>query len=78
MNVTLAIDEKLVEKGREYARLHGTTLNSLIRDQLAAVVGECDVKDAARKFTYLARNHPGSPDDDFTFDREETHKRGEQ
>ena len=78
MNVTLAIDGKLVEKGREYARLHGTTLNKLIRDQLSAVVGECDVKEAAAEFKYLAQNHPGNPVDGFSFDREETHRRVER
>jgi len=78
MNVTLAIDGKLVKKGREYARVHGTTFNKLIRDQLAAVVGECGVKDAAQEFRYLAQNHPGNPAEDFRFDREETHKREER
>jgi hypothetical protein len=37
-NVTLAIDEKLVEESRLYAREHHTSLNKLIRDLLARTV----------------------------------------
>ena len=33
-NVTLSINEDLLERGREHARIHGTTLNQLIRDLL--------------------------------------------
>jgi hypothetical protein len=37
-NVTLAIDEKLVEESRRYAREHHTSLNTLIRDLLGRTV----------------------------------------
>jgi len=37
-NLTLAIDEKLVEEGRRYARAHHTSLNSLVRELLARTV----------------------------------------
>jgi len=30
-NITLAIDEKLLDQSREYARTHHTTLNALVR-----------------------------------------------
>lgn len=33
-NVTLSMDEELIEKGREYARRHGISFNALIRDLL--------------------------------------------
>lgn len=33
-NVTLAMDEELVTKGRDYARRHGMSFNALIRDLL--------------------------------------------
>lgn len=33
-NVTLAMDEELVRKGREYARKHGMSFNALMRDLL--------------------------------------------
>ena len=33
-NITLSIDEATLAAGREYARLHHTTLNNLVRDLL--------------------------------------------
>jgi plasmid stability protein len=37
-NITLAIDEQLLKKGREYAQSHGVSLNALIRDLLRQTV----------------------------------------
>ncbi len=37
-NITLSLDEKLLEAGREYAKAHNTSLNSLIRELLAQTV----------------------------------------
>jgi hypothetical protein len=37
-NVTLAMDEQLIERGREYARRRGMSFNALIREQLHKLV----------------------------------------
>lgn len=37
-NVTLSIPEKLLLKSQEYAQMHGTNLNSLIRNLLKNTV----------------------------------------
>jgi hypothetical protein len=37
-NITLALDEKIIKAGREYARKHNLTLNSLIRRLLEQTV----------------------------------------
>ena len=37
-NVTLAMDEELIEKGREYARRRGMSFGALIREQLRELV----------------------------------------
>jgi hypothetical protein len=37
-NITLALDEKTIKAGREYARKHNLTLNSLIRRLLQQTV----------------------------------------
>ena len=37
-NITLSIEEHLLEAGRQYAQAHGTSLNGLIRDLLANTV----------------------------------------
>ncbi len=39
-NITLAVDEKLIEKGRKYAQRHHTSLNNLIRELLARTIEE--------------------------------------
>lgn len=39
-NITLSVDEKLVEEGRRYAKVHHTSLNALLRDILARTVRE--------------------------------------
>lgn len=37
-NITLSIDETLLEAGRKYAQEHDTTLNALVRELLANAV----------------------------------------
>lgn len=37
-NITLSIPDELLEKSREYARLHGTSLNEFIRELLRRYV----------------------------------------
>jgi hypothetical protein len=39
-NITLALDEKTIKAGREYARKHNLTLNSLIRKLLQQTVSQ--------------------------------------
>lgn len=39
-NITLSVDEKLVEDGRRYAKEHNTSLNAIVRDILARTVRE--------------------------------------
>ena len=37
-NITLALDEKIIQKGRKYASKHNLTLNSLVRKLLEKTV----------------------------------------
>jgi len=39
-NITLALDEKIIKAGREYARRHSLTLNSLVRKLLEQTVSQ--------------------------------------
>jgi len=43
-NITLALDEKIIRKGRKYAAKHNLTLNSLVRKLLEKTV-ESDSSD---------------------------------
>ena len=39
-NITLALDETIIKKGRKYASKHNLTLNSLVRELLEKTVEE--------------------------------------
>jgi len=39
-NITLALDEKIIQRGRKYASKHNLTLNSLVRKLLERTVEE--------------------------------------
>jgi len=39
-NVTLAIEDKLLEKSRQYASQRGTSLNAILREMLANLTNE--------------------------------------
>lgn len=60
-NLTLAVDDKLVEDGRRYAREHHTSLNTLVRDLLARTVRDVPVDwtaECLRKMD-VAKGHSG-------------------
>ncbi|MFP4353833.1 MAG: DUF6364 family protein [Phycisphaerae bacterium] len=60
MNITLSADVRLVERAREYAAAHGTSLNQLVRDYLERLVGVQPLEDAAAEFARRARTESGS------------------
>jgi hypothetical protein len=58
-NITLALDEKTINAGRDYARRHNITLNALVRDLLEKTVladGTATVQEMFR----LMDAHPGN------------------
>jgi hypothetical protein len=40
VNLTLSVEDRLVERAREVARQQGTSLNALIRDYLEGLTGQ--------------------------------------
>ncbi|MBI2297628.1 MAG: hypothetical protein HYU66_01525 [Armatimonadetes bacterium] len=104
MELTLTADEALIERAREYAREHGTTLDELVVEFLSGlrVWTQEEREAAAEEFVRLARatasvpedagqvareaavaelrriwrEHPGNPDPDWRWNREECHERG--
>jgi hypothetical protein len=60
MNVTLSLDEKLVEKCREIARRQGLSLNEMLRRYLHAVADTENSREAApAALTRLWEESPG-------------------
>ncbi len=76
MNITLSADQDTIAKSRQYAKKHGTSLNSIIRNYLKKISGESDRKENAQEFAQLAETMAGCSEPGFTFDRNEIHDRG--
>jgi hypothetical protein len=59
MNVTLAIDERLLERAREVARSRRTTLNQLVRDYLERLTATAHGPSVAQQFERLWAENEG-------------------
>jgi hypothetical protein len=74
MNITLSVDDRLIEEARRLAQARGTSLNQLVRDYLEDLVRPHDVDGFAaelRRLTAEGRGHSGGR----RFDREALHER---
>jgi hypothetical protein len=59
-NVTLAMEDELLEKGREYARRQGMSFNALIRDLLRRrIMQESDWVEESFRAMDDAQGHSG-------------------
>jgi len=59
MNVTISVDDQLLERARELARRRGVSLQELIREQLRLLAGTRSGADAARDLLALMEAHGG-------------------
>ena len=57
-NITLSLDEEVLEAGRIYAQRHQTTLNALVRELLVKTV-VADRKSAVDEMFRLMDAYPG-------------------
>ena len=72
MNLTLSIDDRLVEKARRKADATGTSLNQVVRDQIRKYAGEDDPASIIEEFLSLPGNGNSHG---WRFDRDEVHER---
>ena len=75
MSLTLSAEKKLVERTRQFAAEHGTSLNQMIRDYMRQVACLSELERDAEEFERLALSHGGQSPADYVFDREEAHRR---
>ena len=75
VNITLSADAELVQKAREYAKAHHTTLNQLVREYMRRLTNSLSFEEAAAEFERVARNHPGRSAEGYRFDRDAVHER---
>jgi hypothetical protein len=72
VNLTLSVDEQLVERARKRAESLGKSLNQLIRDYLLKLAGNDDPERSMQEFRQLsAKGHARG----WRFKRGELHER---
>lgn len=59
MNLTVSVDDELLERARSLARRRGVSLQELIREQLRLLAGEPSGADVARELLELMESHGG-------------------
>jgi hypothetical protein len=59
VNLTLSIDERIVERARAIAREQGTSLNALIREYLELLAGQASGETVLEQFEEMWRD-PGA------------------
>lgn len=72
MNITLSIDEQLVERARAVAREQGTSLNALIREYIELLAGQLGGETVLEQFQAMWQA-PGNSNGK-RFDREEIYE----
>jgi len=78
MNLTLSVDDKLVEKARQVASRQGTSLQALVRQYIEMLAGSREgvalvdrLEEHWREADKHLRNHPPKS---YKFDREELYE----
>jgi hypothetical protein len=75
MNITLAVDDEIVEAARRKAEARGTSVNKLVREYLEQLAGKTDPAADAAEFERLSLSANGRSNG-WKFSREELHERG--
>ena len=74
MNLTIAVDERTVEKARKAALAMGKSLDQAVRDYLEQLAGTSDLAAELQAFEQSALATPGRLKG-WKFDREEANRR---
>ena len=74
MNITLAVDDEVIQKARQRAEQLGTSVNYLVREYLEQLAGKPDPIRDADEFERLSKTSQGDSKG-WKFNREEAHQR---
>ena len=74
MNVTLSVDDGVIQEARRRAEAMGTSVNQLVREYLEQLAGKTGPKADAAEFERLSRAAQGTARG-WKFNREELHGR---
>lgn len=75
VNVTLSVDDELIQEARRRAEAMGTSVNQLVREFLQQFAGQSDAAADAAEFERISRTG-GGDSRGWKFNREELHERG--
>ncbi len=74
-NITLAIDEDLLQRVRKYAAEHDTTVNAIVREKLADLVApKKRIEDAIKRMEAIA-DEAGMEMGPITWTRDDVYER---
>ena len=74
MNLTLSVDEEVLQLARQRAEAAGKSVNQLVREYLEQLAGKRDSRQDAAAFEELSRRSRGNSKG-WKFNREELHRR---
>jgi len=74
MNVTLSVEEEVIEAARQRSKVLGTSVNKVVRDYLEQLAGRTDPGADAAEFEKLSRMANGDSRG-WKFNRDELHER---
>lgn len=74
MNLTLSIDDRLLEEAREVARSMGKSVNQLVREYLEQLTSKDEAERDIEELRRLSQQSEGRSRG-WKFDREEIHRR---
>ena len=74
MNVTLSVNDEVIQEARRRAEAMGTSVNQLVREYLEQLVGKSDPNADAAEFERLSHMAQGDSRG-WKFNREELHER---
>jgi plasmid stability protein len=74
MNLTLSVDDEVIEKARQRAGAMGKSVNQLVREYLEQLAGRTDREALVAELRELTRTSTGNSRG-WKFNREEIHER---
>ena len=74
MNITLSVDDEVIQEARRRAEAAGTSVNQLVREYLEQLAGKTDPEADAAEFERISRSARGNSRG-WKFNREELHER---
>lgn len=74
MNLTLSIDDEIIQEARRRAEAMGKSVNQLVREYLERLAGKTDREALVAEFKELSK-HPLGDSKGWKFNRDEIHER---